>query len=131
MKNDIIQGIRNVLYLGIDGIGILNFFNLEIETKPIKDKTICDIRNRFELERDNYYKPVRVGIFYSNNYIEYESNCDRDKTLSNEEYLNKIKPIFKRCYHSKSASMEVVLYDNSDEIIEELFDSPQIVYISF
>ena len=27
--------------------------------------------------------------------MEYESNCDRDKTLSNEEYLNKIKPYLK------------------------------------
>ena len=35
---------------------------------------------------------VIVGTFYSNNYIEYESNGDRKKTLSTEEYLNKIRP---------------------------------------
>ena len=40
-------------------------------------------------------KPVRVGIFWSNNYIEYESNDDRNKTLSIEEYLNKIRPYLK------------------------------------
>ena len=27
-------------------------------------------------------------IFWSNNYVEYESNNDRNKTLSVEEYLN-------------------------------------------
>ena len=33
-----------------------------------------------------------VRNFWNNNYIQYESNCDRNKNLSLEEYLNKIKP---------------------------------------
>ena len=44
------------------------------------------------MEKKNY-KPISVSNFWSNNYIEYESNGDRNKTLSGEEYLNKI---FKR-----------------------------------
>ena len=28
---------------------------------------------------------LRVGNFWSNSYIEYESNSDRNKTLSTEE----------------------------------------------
>ena len=40
-----------------------------------------NIRNVFEHEEENYYKPVRVSIFWSNNYIKYESNDDRYKTL--------------------------------------------------
>ena len=48
----------------------------------------------FELEEDEYNKPVRVGKFRSNIYIEYKSKCNR-KTLSVEEYLNKIKPYLK------------------------------------
>ena len=43
---------------------------------------------RQEKEKENYYKPVRVSNFWSNNYIEYESNDDKNKTLSVEEYLN-------------------------------------------
>ena len=34
-------------------------------------------------------------IFWSNNYIEYKSNSDRNKTLSAEEYLNKFRPHLK------------------------------------
>ena len=30
--------------------------------------------------------------FLSNNYIEYNNNDDRNKTLSVEKYLNKIRP---------------------------------------
>ena len=38
-------------------------------------------------EEKDYYKPVRVGNFWRNNYIEYECNKDRNKTLSVQEYL--------------------------------------------
>ena len=48
----------------------------------------------FELEEDEFNKPVRVGKFRSNIYIEYKSKGNR-KTLSVEEYLNKIKPYLK------------------------------------
>ena len=33
-----------------------------------------------------------MGNFYSNNYIEHESNGDKNKTLSIKEYLDEIKP---------------------------------------
>ena len=32
-------------------------------------------------EEDDYYKPVRLGNFWSNNHIEYESFGDRKKAL--------------------------------------------------
>ena len=60
-----------------------------------------DIKNIFEQEeKENYYKPVRVSNFWSNNYIEYENNGDRNKTLSVEEYLNKIRPYLKDIINS-------------------------------
>ena len=37
-----------------------------------------DSSTLFEQERD-YCKPVRVGNFWNNNYINYESNGDRNK----------------------------------------------------
>ena len=42
---------------------------------------IRDIRNHFEHEEEDYYKPVRVGNFWSNKYIEYKSKSNR-KALS-------------------------------------------------
>ena len=48
-----------------------------------------------EEEEENYYKPVTVNNFQSNNYIEYKSNGHRNKILSVEEYLNKIKTYLK------------------------------------
>ena len=108
-----------------------------------------DIKNIFEHEEENYYKPVRVNNFRSNNYIEYESIVDRNKTLSIEEYLNKIRPYLKniinnlkksdtwkvplriannflssidndekRVMHSKSDKIEIMIYDEADEVIK-------------
>ena len=56
-----------------------------------------DIKNIFkpEKEEENYYKLVRVNNFYSNNYIEYGSDCNGSKTLSVEEYVNEIRPYLK------------------------------------
>ena len=56
-----------------------------------------DIKNHFEPEKEeeNYHKPVIVNHFWSKSYIEYESNCDRNTTLSVEKYLNKIRSYLK------------------------------------
>ena len=62
--------------------------------KAIESKRIRYIKNLFEQEED-FGKPVTLGNFYNNNYIEYESNDDRNKTLSVKEYLEEIKPCFK------------------------------------
>ena len=43
---------------------------------------------------------VRVCNSWSNNYIEYESHGDRNKMLSTEEYLNKIRPCLKDIINS-------------------------------
>ena len=54
----------------------------------IKDQAIRDIRTLFEQEEEYYYKPERVSNFWNNNYIEYESNADKNRNLSIEEYLS-------------------------------------------
>ena len=60
--------------------GIRNLFRLKKENKGIKCRMIRDIRNLFEHEEEeNYYKPIRVGNFWSNNYIEYKSKGDKRK----------------------------------------------------
>ena len=43
-----------------------------------------------EKEKD-YYELKRVINFWNNNYIEYESNGDKNKSLSLDEYLKKIE----------------------------------------
>ena len=47
----------------------------------------------FDLSIDEYYyKPIKANDAFNNNYIEYESKGDKNKTLSIKEYLNMIRP---------------------------------------
>ena len=43
-------------------------------------------------EEKDYYKSKRVSNFLNNNYIESESNGDRNRNFSLDEYFNKIEP---------------------------------------
>ena len=96
-KENIIKHVGNTFRLEkeIDDTAIKdirNYFRLRRGNKVIKDRMLRDIRNLFEHEdEENYYKAVRVSNFWSNNSIEYESNDDKNQTLSVEEYLNKIR----------------------------------------
>ena len=64
----------------------------------------------------NYYKPVRVNNLWSNSYIEYESNSDRNKTLSFEEYRNKIslylKDIINNSKKSDTRKIQLTIANN-------------------
>ena len=40
---------------------------------------------------DGYYKPLRIGNFWNNSYIKFESSANKNKNLSVKEYLDKIK----------------------------------------
>ena len=62
--------------------------------KAIKDRIIRSIKNFFEQEED-HSKPVREGNSCSSNYVEYENNSDKNKTLSIKEYINETKPYLK------------------------------------
>ena len=54
---------------------------------------IGDIGNLFNQSTDkDYYKPIKTKSAFNGNYIEYESNGDKDKNLSAKKYLNMIRP---------------------------------------
>ena len=99
---NIIKGVINLFRLRkeIDETAtkdIRNLVRLKKENDSIKGRVIRDIRRLFEHEKEKYYyKPVRVGNFWSNNYIKYESNSDRNTTLSIEKHLNIIRPYLKQ-----------------------------------
>ena len=72
---------------------IRNLFRLKKEVERIKDLILRNIKNllEYENEEENYYKPVRVNNFWSNNYIEYKSNNGKSRIACVEEYLDKIR----------------------------------------
>ena len=48
----------------------------------INHRIIRDIRTLFKQEEEDYYKSKRVGNFWNNNYIKYESNGGNNRNSS-------------------------------------------------
>ena len=63
---------------------------IEHKKRLIKDGIIRDIRTLFK-QAEDYFDPERISNFCNNNYIEYESNCDKGRNLSLNEYLSQIE----------------------------------------
>ena len=63
------------------------------------------MRTLFEPKED-YYEQVKIGKAFSSNYFEYESNGNKDKTLSIEEYLVKNRPCLNHNYQINPTGME-------------------------
>ena len=57
-----------------------------------KDKIIGNIRSHFGQQEEDYCEPKIITNFWDNNYIEYDSNGDKNRNLSLDKYINKIKP---------------------------------------
>ena len=109
----------------------INLFRLKKENEAIKDR-ISKIF--FKKEEEDYCKPVRVRNFYNKIYVEYESNCDRNKILSIKEYLKDIVNNLKKSGTSKiqltiainnrkSNNIGIMTYDIVDENINKTFES--------
>ena len=72
---------------------------------------IRSIKNFFDFSTDeDYYKPIIIDGVFNGNYIQYESMGDedredenKDKNLSVEEYLHKIKPYLRDLINNHKA----------------------------
>ena len=54
---------------------------------------IKDVKDLFDLSVDeDYYKPIITKSAFNNNYIQYESRGNKDKSLTVNEYLDIVRP---------------------------------------
>ena len=107
---------------------IRNLFNLKKENEAIKDRIIRDCRTLFK--QDDYYKPIRVDSFWNNNYIEYASSGDRNKSLSVKEYLAQVKPYLRDIIinHQKSDTWKIQLAIAINFISSKDVDDERLMY---
>ena len=91
-EEKIIKDIRNLFRQKKTKLHCSQRHNKSFQNKK-RNIVLRSIKKVFEYRKaeENYYKPVRVNKFWSNSYIEYKSNGDKNKILLAEEYLNKIR----------------------------------------
>ena len=84
------------------------------------------------------FQPIRIGNAFSSNYIEYKSNGDKGSDMINNHKIQGEQKIHLtmainffcsidseeiRTMHSKSDNIGIMMGSETDEIIENLFDS--------
>ena len=61
-------------------------------SKIKRDRKIEEIEKiLYELKEEDYYKPIKINNVFNDYISEYQSNGDKDKTLSVKEYLHVIR----------------------------------------
>ena len=68
-----------------------------------------------------------MGNFYSNNYIKYEKNLKKSDTWKIQltiaiNFISSKDSDKEWVMHSKSDNIEIIIYDEADEAIQELFE---------
>ena len=159
-----IRGIKDYKSMSKDKLlSILDKSKQVKKTKTIRDirkenfnsdKILRDIITLYVSEEEDYYEPVRTSnARTSSNYIEYDSNGDKDKILSVKEYLDMIRQYLSniindhkiqgewkiqstmeisfisskdsnetRTMHATSDNIEIMIGNETDEIIKNLFE---------
>ena len=126
---------------------ITNLIRILKETKPIKDRIFRDTKSLFEYEEEDYYKPVIVNNFQNMLEIIFQKTSSIENYLNKiKPYLKDIINHLKKCdtwkiqltitinfisskddkdeeceMHSKSDSVEIMVNNEADQVIEELF----------
>ena len=80
---------------------------------------IRDIRNLFNeiAFNEDYYKPIKTKSAFNGNYVKYESNGDKDKSLSVKKYLCMIRPYLRDIINDPKIP-KVLRVHSSNEVID-------------
>ena len=61
------------------------------DSKIKNNEKIKKIKKILYVPKEEYYRPIKINGAFGDNYIEYQSNGNKDKILSIKEYLDIIK----------------------------------------
>ena len=89
--------------------------NLCLEKKVFEIKKIVNnlllsknekIKKLINIPQKDVYKPVKISGAFNDNYIEYKSDSDKDKSISIKKCLDKIREYLRRVINDKKKSGE-------------------------
>ena len=71
-----------------------------------KKEKIEQIKNLIGIHQKDVYKPIKIGGAFNDNYVEYKSDSERDKSISIKTYLDKIREHLRKMINDKKKSGE-------------------------
>ena len=98
IEENMIKDVRNLFRIKMEiedtaVKGIRNLLILKKNNGTIKDKVIRDIRNLFEHEKEDYYKPARVHDFGETNIFNMKVTVIKTKHYKLKNILIKLDHI--------------------------------------
>ena len=123
-----LYNIKNLRYLSRSKIKEIEQNLIELEKNlsrkyhdydDNKYKGIRDVENLFnQSTEEDYYKPIKIinSFDNKNNYIEYESRGDKNKSLSPEEYLDIFKPYLRDIINDHKTPLNLRVYLDNEVI---------------
>ena len=77
-------------------------------------KGIKIVKDLFDLPIDeDFYKPIITNGAFNNNYIQYESKGNKDKTLTTSEYLDMIRPYLRDIINDHKTQAEWIIHSGN------------------
>ena len=71
-----------------------------------KKEKIEQIKNLIGIHQKDVYKAIKIGGAFNDNYVEYKSDNERDKSISIKTYLDKIREHLRKMINDKKKSGE-------------------------
>ena len=65
-----------------------------------KKEKITKSEKIIEIKKDDVYKPIKIYEAFDGDFIEYQSNSKKDKSVSISSYLNNIREYLKKLINS-------------------------------
>ena len=70
------------------------------------NKLILKVKQPKKNNRKDVYKPIKISGAFSDNFVEYQSNGNRDRSISIARYLNNIKEHLRKLINDKKKNGE-------------------------
>ena len=71
-----------------------------------KKEKVKQIEKIISITKKNVYKPIKISGAFSDNFVEYKSGSEKDKSISIASYLNKIREHLRKLIDDKSKKGE-------------------------
>ena len=71
-----------------------------------KKEKIEQIKKLISIPQKDVYNPIKISGAFNDNYIEYKSNSEKDKSISIKKYLDNIRSYLRRMINHKKKSGE-------------------------
>ena len=99
-KDDLTRKSKKKAGIKYSGLkDIRNLFDQNDDDKVYED--IKCLFNEYEEIKKDVYEPIKISVAFNDNYVEYKSESERDKSISIKKYPDRIREYLRKMINDK------------------------------